>query len=113
MATAQLGEKHSVLPCQSSSTSMRHPQQKAVPANSRIPFRYFHPTEPVKSGDILFAAGCTSLFDMIGHAIAEPEEAILLSRPCYQGFKSDFYTRARSACRRAYIHVLPSDPSAG
>ena len=42
-----------------------------------------------------FASGVTSLCEMLGFAIFEPGDSILMSRPIYQSFKMDFGTRAK------------------
>jgi 1-aminocyclopropane-1-carboxylate synthase len=56
--------------------------------------RYFNPLEPVDPDDLLFSSGCTSLCEMLGFSIFEPGDALLLSRPIYQAFESDFGRRA-------------------
>jgi DNA-binding transcriptional MocR family regulator len=63
--------------------------------------KYLKAQEPVNADDILFATGCTSIFDMLGEVLFEPAEGILLSRPIYQAFQRDFKLRAReeSLCR--------------
>lgn len=44
--------------------------------------------------NILFVNGCTRLFDLIGYTIADPEEGILVSSPCYGSLQRDFGSRA-------------------
>lgn len=60
--------------------------------------RYFKPVESIKPDDLLVANGCMSLCEMLGFSILSPGEGILLSRPCYQAFESDFGTRAGVKC---------------
>jgi 1-aminocyclopropane-1-carboxylate synthase len=57
--------------------------------------KYFKPLNPVDPEDICFATGCTSLFEMLGFTIFEPNEGLLLSRPIYQAFQRDFNLRAK------------------
>ncbi|KAI9835737.1 MAG: hypothetical protein M1819_001915 [Sarea resinae] len=57
--------------------------------------KYFHPLKPITSDDLLFANGVTSLCEMLGYGIADPGDAILLSRPIYQAFQMDFGTKAK------------------
>jgi aspartate/methionine/tyrosine aminotransferase len=57
--------------------------------------KYFKPLNSINPDDILFAAGCTSLFEMLGFTIFEPGDGLLLSRPIYQAFKRDFSIRAQ------------------
>ncbi|KAF1991893.1 aminotransferase [Aulographum hederae CBS 113979] len=57
--------------------------------------KYFNPLVPVDPENFIFATGCTSLFEMLGFALAEPGDGIILSRPCYQAFEIDFGWRAK------------------
>lgn len=57
--------------------------------------KHFDAHEPVKAHEILFSTGCSSLFEMLGFAISEPGDGLLLGRPMYQAFKPDFGLRAR------------------
>ena len=59
--------------------------------------RYFKPLEPLDPQRLLFANGVTSLCEMLGFTICDEGDAILLSKPIYQAFKSDFGSRARYA----------------
>ena len=60
--------------------------------------RYFEPVEAVNPDDLLVANGCMSLCEMLGFSIFSPGDGVLLSRPCYQAFESDFGTRAGVKC---------------
>jgi 1-aminocyclopropane-1-carboxylate synthase len=60
--------------------------------------RYFHPVEAVNPDDLLVANGCMSLCEMLGFSIFSPGDGILISRPCYGAFESDFGTRAGVKC---------------
>ncbi|KAF2460669.1 pyridoxal phosphate-dependent transferase [Lineolata rhizophorae] len=54
-----------------------------------------HPIDPEK---ILFASGCTAIFEMLGFALADPGEGLLVSRPCYAAFQDDFELKAKMKC---------------
>jgi 1-aminocyclopropane-1-carboxylate synthase len=60
--------------------------------------RHFHPVEVIDPNNLLVANGCMSLCEMLGFSIFSPGDGILLSRPCYQAFESDFGTRAGVKC---------------
>ncbi|KAJ9630912.1 hypothetical protein H2203_001440 [Taxawa tesnikishii (nom. ined.)] len=60
--------------------------------------KHFKPFEPVDANDIIFANGVTALCEMLGFSIAEPGDGILMSRPIYQAFQSDFGTKAHVRC---------------
>jgi 1-aminocyclopropane-1-carboxylate synthase len=60
--------------------------------------RHFHPVEAINPDDLLVANGCMSLCEMLGFSIFSPGDGILLSRPCYAAFESDFGTRAGVKC---------------
>lgn len=53
------------------------------------------------ANDIIFANGVTALCEMLGFSIAEPGDGILMSRPIYQAFQSDFGTKAQ------YVQIVP------
>jgi 1-aminocyclopropane-1-carboxylate synthase len=57
---------------------------------------YFNPLKPVDPEHLLFATGCTSICNMLGHSLFEPGEGLLLSRPIYQAFQTDFGLQAES-----------------
>ena len=57
--------------------------------------RLFNPSLAVDPEQILFANGVTSLCEMLGFAICDEGDSVLLSRPIYQAFKSDFGTKAK------------------
>jgi 1-aminocyclopropane-1-carboxylate synthase len=56
--------------------------------------KYFKPLKPVLAENLLFSTGCTSICDMLGHALFEPGEGLLLGRPIYQAFQTDFGLKA-------------------
>jgi DNA-binding transcriptional MocR family regulator len=58
--------------------------------------KYFNPREAIDPEHLLFSSGCTSLCEMLGFSLFEPGDVLLLSRPCYQAFQSDFGSRAGS-----------------
>lgn len=60
--------------------------------------RHFHPVEEMNPDNLLVANGCMSLCEMLGFSIFSPGDGILLSRPSYQAFESDFGTRAGVKC---------------
>ena len=60
--------------------------------------RHFHPVEAIHPDNLLVANGCMSLCEMLGFSIFSPGDGVLLSRPCYQAFESDFGTRAGVKC---------------
>lgn len=55
----------------------------------------FNAIRPVDPEDILFANGVTSLCEMLGFTIADPGDAVLLSKPIYQAFQLDFGMKAK------------------
>ena len=57
--------------------------------------RLFKPLHTVEPSRIIFANGVTSLCDELGFTLCDPGDAILMSRPIYQAFKSDFGTKAK------------------
>ena len=56
--------------------------------------KWFKPLSPVHVDELLFSTGVTSICEMLGFTIFEPGDALLLSAPIYQAFKSDFGLRA-------------------
>lgn len=59
--------------------------------------RHFKPLKSIETNKLLFANGVTSLCEMLGFSICDENEAVLLSKPIYQAFKSDFGAKARYA----------------
>jgi 1-aminocyclopropane-1-carboxylate synthase len=57
--------------------------------------RYFKPVEKVHPEQLIFASGCTSLFEMLGFTLFEEGESLLLGRPIYQSFEKDFELKAK------------------
>jgi len=66
--------------------------------------RYFHPVEAINPDDLLVANGCMSLCEMLAFSLFSPGDGILISRPCYSAFESDFGTRAGVKCVYASFH---------
>lgn len=69
--------------------------------------RYFNVLRPIDPDRLLIANGVTSLCEMLGFAIADPGDGILMSKPIYQAFQTDFGAKAQYAhlatmveCRR-------------
>lgn len=60
--------------------------------------RSFSPANPVNASNILFANGITSICELLAFTIAEPGDGILLPRPVYQTFVSDFGTKGQVNC---------------
>lgn len=60
--------------------------------------RHFFPVSPVDPNDILFANGITSICELLGFTIAEAGDGILLPRPIYQAFATDFGAKAQVKC---------------
>jgi 1-aminocyclopropane-1-carboxylate synthase len=56
--------------------------------------KHFNPLKPVDPEHLLFSTGCTSICNMLGHSLFEPGEGLLLSRPIYQAFQTDFGLQA-------------------
>jgi 1-aminocyclopropane-1-carboxylate synthase len=57
--------------------------------------RYFNPVAKVDPEDLIFASGCTALFEMLGFTLFEEGETLLIGRPIYQAFENDFGLRAK------------------
>ncbi|KAH8668544.1 pyridoxal phosphate-dependent transferase [Xylariales sp. PMI_506] len=55
---------------------------------------YFKPYAPLTGDEILVADTATALNEMLGFALAEPGDAILVSRPMYGRFELDFGMKA-------------------
>lgn len=51
---------------------------------------YFNPHSPVKPEDILTATGLTAIHEMLGLALGDPGDGVLVSRPIYGRFELDF-----------------------
>ncbi|KAI5269626.1 PLP-dependent transferase [Aureobasidium subglaciale] len=60
--------------------------------------KYFHPVSKVQPEDLVFANGITSLCELVGYAIGESGDGILISRPSYQAFPADFGAKAKIKC---------------
>lgn len=60
--------------------------------------KYLQPFSSVRPDDLVFANGITSLCELFGYAIGSPGDGILISRPCYQAFPSDFGAKAGIKC---------------
>ena len=57
--------------------------------------RYFNPLKPVKSEEIIFGNGVTSVNDMLGFTLLDEGDGILLAMPIYGAFEKDFNAKAR------------------
>ena len=64
----------------------------------------------IDPAQLLFATGVTSLCEMLGFSVCDEGNAVLLSKPMYQAFKSDFGTKARYACQ-AFKEIRSADLS--
>lgn len=60
--------------------------------------KHFHPVDPINPPDILFANGITSICELLGWVLAEPNDAILFPTPIYQAFQTDFGAKAGVKC---------------
>lgn len=56
--------------------------------------RNFLPVRPIDAERLTFANGVTSLLEMLGFALGDAGDVVLLSRPIYQAFKIDFGAKA-------------------
>ena len=63
--------------------------------------RYFKPLNLMEASQLLFANGVVSLCEMLGFTICDDGDAILLSKPIYQAFESDFGAKAKYDCRNS------------
>lgn len=59
---------------------------------------YFHPFSDVYPDELVFANGITSLCELFGYAVGLSGDGILISRPSYQAFPSDFGAKAGIKC---------------
>jgi 1-aminocyclopropane-1-carboxylate synthase len=57
--------------------------------------RYFNPFRPVKSEELLFGNGVTSVNDMLGFTLLDEGGGILLGMPVYGSFDWDFKAKAQ------------------
>ncbi|OOF93287.1 hypothetical protein ASPCADRAFT_7519 [Aspergillus carbonarius ITEM 5010] len=55
--------------------------------------RHFHPIHPVEPQHILVTNGCSSALEHLSWTFLNPGDAILLSKPYYSAFKTDFSLR--------------------
>lgn len=60
--------------------------------------KHFHPFSDVCADHLVFANGITSLCELFGYAVGSPGDGILISRPSYQAFPSDFGAKAGIKC---------------
>lgn len=56
--------------------------------------RYFHPREPVNPDHIVICANATALGNILAQSLADPGDAILVSRPVYGRFELDYGIQA-------------------
>lgn len=52
--------------------------------------RFFNPTQPVEPSQIITASALTAIHEMLGNALGEPGDGILVARPVYGRFELDF-----------------------
>lgn len=58
--------------------------------------RRFHPLVRVSEQDVFVVNGVSTVCDMLGFALTEPGDGILMGRPLYQSFVQDFGTKAEA-----------------
>lgn len=73
----------------SATVNARLPEVAAAHLN-----RILHPCAPIQAGQIVVADSPTSLGNILGFNLAEPDEAILVSRPIYGRFELDYGVEA-------------------
>ncbi|KAK5055952.1 hypothetical protein LTR84_012502 [Exophiala bonariae] len=52
--------------------------------------RFFNPVKPVESNQVISASSLTAIHEMVGSALGDPGDGILVSRPVYGRFELDF-----------------------
>ncbi|KAF2841823.1 PLP-dependent transferase [Patellaria atrata CBS 101060] len=56
--------------------------------------KWFNPISHVNPNNIIFASGLVSIFEMLGFALGDPGDGVMLTRPCYTAFPGDFGIKA-------------------
>ncbi|KAF2449563.1 aminotransferase [Karstenula rhodostoma CBS 690.94] len=51
---------------------------------------HFKPHTPTQAENITISNGCSALFNALGNVLADPGDGVLLTKPCYIAFGSDF-----------------------
>ncbi|KEF60035.1 uncharacterized protein A1O9_04885 [Exophiala aquamarina CBS 119918] len=52
--------------------------------------RFFNPVQPVGPNQIITSSALTAIHEMLGNALGEPGDGILVARPIYGRFELDF-----------------------
>jgi 1-aminocyclopropane-1-carboxylate synthase len=68
---------------------------------------YFHPYRPLDGTEIKIVGSATALHDILGWAVGEPGDGILVSKPVYGRFELDFGNKAQ--IRMVYADTDPAD----
>lgn len=69
---------------------------------------YFNPFRPVEADQIITASGLTAIHDLVGYSLADPGDAILVSRPVYGRFVLDFGNT--NGIKIVYVDMHDTDP---
>lgn len=70
--------------------------------------KYFKPFRPVESDQIITASGLTAIHELVGYSLADPGDAILVSRPVYGRFELDFGNT--NGIKIVYADIHDTDP---
>ncbi|WEW59118.1 hypothetical protein PRK78_004587 [Emydomyces testavorans] len=84
--------------CSASSNSLSAPLSRHINT-------HFKPCTPVSPSDIVTTNGVTALNDVLSYVLADPGDAIVVSRPIYGRFELDFGNR--SDVRVVYADTKP------
>lgn len=69
---------------------------------------YFNPFRPVEADQIITASGLTAIHELVGYSLADPGDAILVSRPVYGRFELDFGNT--NGIKIVYVDMHDTDP---
>lgn len=69
---------------------------------------FFYPASPIKSDNIMFTSGVTSLNAMCALCLTDPKDGILLGQPIYGSFDGDL--SVPSSCQLIYTPFQGDDP---
>lgn len=69
---------------------------------------YFKPFRPVEADQIITASGLTAIHELVGYSLADPGDAILVSRPVYGRFELDFGNT--NGIKIVYADIHNTDP---
>lgn len=64
---------------------------------------YFSPLEYTRPDQIVFANGCTALFDQLGQTLCDEGETILIPAPYYNAYQWDFTRRTKAVITSAAV----------